>query len=179
MHYYQFNIADYRKDTIHLTPIEHYIYRTLIDWYYLDERPIPKITQVVSRRLGLDSEMEPNISNVLKDFFIEHEDGWHHRRINEEIKRWRRRGWFPSTDPKLRQPIDEWKITRIRIFERDSFTCSYCGIKGGDLECDHKDPVSLGGKNDDSNLTTACKKCNRNKSNQSFHEWIKKIGSKA
>lgn len=85
MHYYQFNIADYRKDTIHLTPIEHYIYRTLIDWYYLDEQPIPKITQVVSRRLGLGSDMEPNIANVLKDFFVEHEDGWHHGRIDEEI----------------------------------------------------------------------------------------------
>ena len=85
MHYYQFNIADYRKDTYHLTPIEHYIYRTLIDWYYLDEQPIPKITQVVSRRLGLGSDMEPNISNVLKDFFIERENGWHHRRIDDEI----------------------------------------------------------------------------------------------
>lgn len=42
MHYYQFNIADYRKDTVHLTRIEHSIYRDLIDWYYLEETPIPK-----------------------------------------------------------------------------------------------------------------------------------------
>ena len=65
MHYYQFNIADYRKDTIHLTPIEHYIYRTLIDWYYLDEQPIPKETQSVIRRLGLVTENEQLVINVL------------------------------------------------------------------------------------------------------------------
>ena len=85
MHYYQFNIADFRKDTMHLTPIEHYIYRTLIDWYYLDEKPIPKITQVVTRRLCLGSELENNVQNVLQDFFFECGDGWHHKRIDDDI----------------------------------------------------------------------------------------------
>lgn len=101
MHYYQFNIADYRKDTYHLTPIEHYIYRTLIDWYYLDEQPIPKITQVVSRRLGLGSDMEPNISNVLKDFFIEHENAWHHKRIDQEINEYHNQCDKNKTNGKL------------------------------------------------------------------------------
>lgn len=86
MHYYQFNIADYRKDTVHLTPIEHYIYRTLIDWYYMDEQPITKETQMVMRRLSLDFSLEQNVLNVLKDFFIECEKGWEHKRIRMEIK---------------------------------------------------------------------------------------------
>ena len=85
MHYYHFNIGDYRKDTNHLTPIEHYIYRTLIDWYYLDESPIPKETQVVMRRLSLDHSYEPNLQNVLRDFFFFNENGWKHKRINNEI----------------------------------------------------------------------------------------------
>lgn len=85
MHYYQFNIADYRKDTVHLTPIEHYIYRQLIDWYYLDESPIPKETQSVSRRLCLVSENEESLLSVLNDFFEETENGWVHRRIESEI----------------------------------------------------------------------------------------------
>ena len=76
MHYYQFNIADYRKDTAHLTPMEHYIYRQLIDWYYLDEQPIPKITQVVMRRLSLGSEHKATLENVLHDFFENDENGW-------------------------------------------------------------------------------------------------------
>jgi uncharacterized protein YdaU (DUF1376 family) len=85
MHYYQFNIGDYRKDTVHLTPIEHYIYRTLIDWYYLDENPIPLETQSVIRRLSLGLDNEQNLINVLSDFFKKDVDGWHHVRIDSEI----------------------------------------------------------------------------------------------
>lgn len=85
MHYYQFNIGDYRKDTGHLTPIEHYIYRTLIDWYYLDEKPIPNETHSVLRRLCLGSENEKNLLNVLSDFFDLTENEWHHARIDSEI----------------------------------------------------------------------------------------------
>lgn len=84
MHYYQFNIADYRKDTSHLTPIEHYIYRTLIDWYYLDELPIPTHAPSVLRRLCLSAEYEPQLLNVLNDFFTL-QDSWYHLRIEDEI----------------------------------------------------------------------------------------------
>jgi uncharacterized protein YdaU (DUF1376 family) len=91
MHYYQFNIKDYRKDTAHLSPIEHYIYRQLIDWCYLDECEIPKKTQLVLRRLSLVSENEPDLKNVLSDFFIETETGWKHRRIAEEIENYHAR----------------------------------------------------------------------------------------
>lgn len=85
MHYYKFNIADYRKDTTHLTPIEHYIYRSLIDWYYLDEHPIPKETQLVIRRLSLGSDMVNMINNVLADFFNLTEKGYVHNRIEVDI----------------------------------------------------------------------------------------------
>jgi uncharacterized protein YdaU (DUF1376 family) len=85
MHYYQFNIADYRKDTSHLTAIEHYIYRSLIDWYYLDEKPIPTETQVVIRRLSLGIEMVKHLENVLADFFKKTDSGYQHNRINTEI----------------------------------------------------------------------------------------------
>lgn len=85
MHYYQFNIADYRKDTQHLTPLEHYIYRSLIDWYYLDEKPIPLETQVVARRLSLGTDMVSLLENVLSDFFKKQENGYHHLRIDSEI----------------------------------------------------------------------------------------------
>ena len=86
MHYYQFNIADYRKDTMHLSRLEHGIYRDLIDWYYLDEKPIPLETQVVRRRLRLDTEEEAKaLNNVLSDFFSK-ADGWHHDRIDQDIR---------------------------------------------------------------------------------------------
>lgn len=92
MHYYQFNIADYRKDTAHLTPIEHYIYRTLIDWYYLDENPIPKETQSVMRRLRLATESEAeSLRNVLSDFFIESDRGFEHLRIESDISEYHKK----------------------------------------------------------------------------------------
>jgi len=86
MHYYKFNIADYRKDTGHLSTLEHGIYRQLIDWQYLDEKPIPKETQVVIRRLRLGSEDEfKSLENVLSEFFSLSEDGYVQKRIMMEI----------------------------------------------------------------------------------------------
>lgn len=86
MHYYKFNIADYRKDTGHLSTIEHGIYRQLIDWYYLDEQPIPEETQVVIRRLRLGSDDVKFLQNVLSDFFVLGKTGYKHKRIEIEIK---------------------------------------------------------------------------------------------
>ena len=86
MHYYKFNIADYRKDTGHLSTIEHGIYRQLIDWYYLDEQPIPEETQVVIRRLRLGSDEVKFLQNVLSDFFVLEKTGYKHKRIEVEIK---------------------------------------------------------------------------------------------
>ena len=86
MHYYQFHIGDYRKDTVHLSRLEHSIYRDLIDWYYLDEAPIPLETHSVSRRLRLVSQEERDaLVAVLNDFFEPSNDGWRHARIDQEI----------------------------------------------------------------------------------------------
>jgi uncharacterized protein YdaU (DUF1376 family) len=85
MNYYQFNIGDYRRDTTHLSRLEHSIYRDLIDWYYLDESPIPLETQVVMRRLRLVSGEEAEaLQSVLNDFFLA-SDGWRHARIDADI----------------------------------------------------------------------------------------------
>lgn len=54
---------------------------------------------------------------------------------------------------------------RLRVLIRDRFTCTYCGVKGTDAELhvDHIHPVSKGGSNHMSNLTTACRTCNSEK----------------
>lgn len=61
--------------------------------------------------------------------------------------------------------------TRWRIWERDNFTCHYCG-KRQFLSVDHKVPVSLGGTDDDSNLLTACSKCNSKKNDKHYEEFF-------
>lgn len=55
------------------------------------------------------------------------------------------------------------KSKRYAILKRDKFTCQYCGARGGELEVDHIEPRAGGGDDDDSNLATACKDCNRGK----------------
>lgn len=59
---------------------------------------------------------------------------------------------------------------RFEIFQRDKFTCQYCGrTKDGDkvkLELDHIVPVSKGGTDEINNLTTSCRDCNQGKSNK-------------
>jgi len=101
MHYYSHNIADYRKDTGHLTPIEHFIYRSLIDWYYLDGKPIPLETETVLRRVGLDSKMLKDLENVLNDFFTKSKDGYHQKRIDMEIREYNLKAVVNRTNGKL------------------------------------------------------------------------------
>jgi len=71
-----------------------------------------------------------------------------------------------------RLPYYKLKPLRKKVFERDDYTCQYCGDRGGELECDHIHPVSKGGSNDIDNLATACKLCNRSKRTKSVEEFI-------
>lgn len=75
----------------------------------------------------------------------------------------------------------DWAIIRASIFERDDYTCTYCGSRGQKLECDHVIPVSAGGSNGDENLVTACKPCNQSKRSKSvtIEEWrnVRRIAS--
>lgn len=65
-----------------------------------------------------------------------------------------------------RKPIP--KTIRFEVFKRDKFTCQYCGKAAPEviLEVDHITPVSKGGTNDILNLITACRDCNRGKTNK-------------
>ena len=89
MFYYQFNITSYRSDTAHLNITEHGIYRQLLDWYYLDEKPIPLETQVVMRRLSIGSDMAHLLENVLSDFFIRTDNGYCQKHVEQELEHYR------------------------------------------------------------------------------------------
>jgi len=77
MHYYQFNIGDYRAATAHLSNNEDLAYRRLLDMYYDTENQIPLDTQWVAKRLRLDTKV---VKVVLQDMFKLTETGWHHAR---------------------------------------------------------------------------------------------------
>lgn len=65
----------------------------------------------------------------------------------------------------------QWAEIRRAVFERDDFTCTYCGQRGGKLECDHIHPVAKGGSDEFNNLATSCFACNRSKRDKTLAEW--------
>jgi len=86
MHYYQFNVADYRKKTGYLTLVEHAIYRSLIDTYYLEEAPLCVDTAKLMRTHSIRTESEKESFNmVLNDFFTLESDGYHHEQCDEVL----------------------------------------------------------------------------------------------
>lgn len=50
-----------------------------------------------------------------------------------------------------------WARLRLKVFERDGYTCCSCHRMTLDPECDHILPRAAGGTNDMSNLQTLCK----------------------
>lgn len=70
MHYYQFNIGDYRRDAQHLGLLEHGIYRQLIDTYYLNGGPLKSDhDQLMRTHCVRTAEEKRAYENVIKDFF--------------------------------------------------------------------------------------------------------------
>lgn len=62
--------------------------------------------------------------------------------------------------PKKRQPREIWRVTRLRIWDRDGQKCVHCG-KNVALDKCHIDHIKSGklGTNEDDNLRTLCPVC--------------------
>ena len=86
MHYYQFHIGDYKSHTSHLTVIEDCAYRRLLDFYYLNEKPINQ--RDVARQINM-REYEQDVLTVLNEFFISTPDGFVHPRADSEINKYK------------------------------------------------------------------------------------------
>ncbi len=79
-------------------------------------------------------------------------------------------------------PSREVSFSRKNLFERDKYTCQYCGEKPQNrrvalkwmeekaLNLDHVVPRSRGGKTTWSNIVSACYKCNTKKGNKLLKE---------
>lgn len=90
MNYYEHHIGDYAQATAHLTFVEDAAYSRLIRKYYAEERPLPAELTAVQRLIGARSREEKSaVETVLKEFFFLDADGWHNKRADAEIERYR------------------------------------------------------------------------------------------
>ncbi len=58
------------------------------------------------------------------------------------------------------------------VYKRDGFLCRYCNSTGIPLTVDHVDLWENGGATVAENLLTACKKCNKNRGNMEYGDWL-------
>lgn len=67
---------------------------------------------------------------------------------------------------------------REYLLEKFNRQCAYCEKKDVSLEIEHIHPKSRGGSNRVSNLTIACRECNKEKNNYLLDEWIDILNKK-
>ena len=80
---------------------------------------------------------------------------------------------FRSLKQKRRAKIREngtFVISGKEIKRLYESSCFYCG-SDNQIEIDHVIPISKGGRHSIGNLVSACKKCNRSKTNKYLVEW--------
>ena len=90
MHYYKFNIADWVKDTAHLSLKEEAILLRLINYYVNTESFIPNKTQMVLRKLRIADESE-TVEILLEEFFIKSREGWRSKELDKIISEYQKR----------------------------------------------------------------------------------------
>lgn len=101
MHYYQFNIGDYMRDTQHLDEMEDLVYRRLLDLCYLSEAPLPLDVKEVARRIRMRSECE-RIADVLREFFTATDEGYINPRASSSIEAYKQKGEKARASAKAR-----------------------------------------------------------------------------
>ena len=70
----------------------------------------------------------------------------------------------------IKRPRREKKMTRYEIFNRDLYTCQYCGKQTRQLTLDHITPRYRGGQHTWENVASACVQCNRRKAGRTPQE---------
>ena len=63
----------------------------------------------------------------------------------------------------VKRPRHQRKLTRFEVFNRDQYTCQYCGQQTKELTLDHVIPRQRAGKHTWDNVVSACIPCNRRK----------------
>jgi uncharacterized protein YdaU (DUF1376 family) len=90
VNYYEHHIGDYAEATAHLSFVEDAAYSRCIRKYYATERALPADIKDVQRLVGARSRDERQaVETVLQEFFTLEADGWHQKRCDADITRYR------------------------------------------------------------------------------------------
>ena len=90
MNYYPHHIGDFRSGTIHMTRMERWLYRDMIDVYYDTEKPFPLEVERVCAMVGArGKEDRALVESVLEQKFLQTPAGYIHQRCDEEIAAYR------------------------------------------------------------------------------------------
>lgn len=86
MNFYKHHLGDYAAATSHLSWDEDCAYRRLIDQYYKREAPIPVDMKEACRLVRASTPTQRRaVETVLREFFVQQDDGWHQKRCDEEL----------------------------------------------------------------------------------------------
>lgn len=86
MHYYQHHIGDFIKDTANLDDHQLATYLRLLWAYYDTESPITGDIEDVAFAMRSD---EKTVRLLLRHYFFQQDDGWHHSRCDRELEEYR------------------------------------------------------------------------------------------
>ena len=86
MHYYQHHIGDFIKDTANLDDHQLATYLRLLWAYYDTELPIAGDIEDIAFAMRSDGK---TVRLLLRHYFVEQDDGWHHSRCDRELEDYR------------------------------------------------------------------------------------------
>ncbi|WP_440825136.1 DUF1376 domain-containing protein [Psychrobacter cryohalolentis] len=127
MHYYTFGPKDYMSKTNFLEPMEDLAYRRMLDYCYLNERPLPidiaEIALLISMRTHSDS-----IAVVLRYFFELTDYGYINDRVERDIKAYQAKSAKARASARIRwgedKPEKESRISNREVSsERNTNAC--------------------------------------------------------
>lgn len=103
VNHYPRHIGDITRDTFGLTLIEFGAYDRLLDAYYGSEKPLPFKQHERHRLAGARTKEEcAAVDYVVEKFFFLGPDGWHQKRVDEELSLYRSRSAMASASAQAR-----------------------------------------------------------------------------
>lgn len=97
---------------VHLSLLEHGVYRQLLDIYYLNESPLnADLNQIFRKLCARSQEEKDSVEIILNEFFQLTDSGWSHKRCDEEIEDY---SSIQNEDNRAREDNEKERMRRHR-----------------------------------------------------------------